>query len=439
VTATSSLPAHVGTVLAGRYELVRHIARGGMGDVYEGIDRLLHRPVAVKLFRAAPRSDRDRFDAEVRLLAGLSHPVLVRVYDAGSHDDDAYVVLELIDGPPLSERLQQGPVPPGEVATLASELADALAYIHERGVVHRDVTPANVLCGPDGRARLVDFGIARLLESPRVTATAVTIGTASYMAPEQVQGRDVTPAADVYALGLVLLEALSGRREYSGTVHEVVAARLARDPDTVTGVPEAWQALLRRMTSRDPARRPSATEVRDRARAMTALPEQTGPLPMATAPLVVPEATGALTQPIDAGPPTAQFPFPVLPVASTGARRRSAPATRIPIVLLACAAAVLALFVLVAAARGTGNDLLDPDTTTPSSEVTKDTQATRTQQTAPTTTAPVVTTPTTEAPVVTTVQEPPPAADPKSDDFDPFAGKPPGHAKKGDPLAEPSG
>jgi serine/threonine protein kinase len=425
VTTTSPLPAHVGTVLADRYELVRHIARGGMGDVYEATDRLLSRPVAVKVFRAAPRSDRDRFDAEVRTLAGLNHPVLVRVYDAGSHDDDAFVVLELIDGPPLSECLRdRGPMSSADVANLAAELADGLAYIHERGVVHRDVTPANVLCAPDGRPRLVDFGIARLLESPRVTATAVTIGTAAYMAPEQVQGHDVTAAADVYALGLVLLEALTGRREYSGTIHEVVAARLARDPDTTTGVPEAWRGLLAHMTSRDPVVRPSAMEVRDRALAMGADDSATAPLPIVTAPLVVPDPTGPVTQPIASGPPTMPFPVPpsVPPAGAAPARPRAGLVAQRAVLL--GIAAVVALFVLIAAARsggggGAGADLLDSQPTTTTVVRNGDARST-TASTTPATTA------TTQAPVVSE----PNRLDPMSPDFDPFAGEPPGRAKK---------
>src|SRR5688572_5471821 len=202
-----------------------------MADVYEATDHQLQRQVAVKVFRAAATSDRARFDAEVVVLAALNHPGLVQVYDAGDQDGDAFVVLELVEGPTLATRLREvGPLPAVDVADLGAQVADALAYVHERGVVHRDVTPSNVLCGPDGRPRLADFGIARLVDTTRVTAAATAIGTAAYMAPEQVQGHDVTPAADVYALGLVLLELLTGRRAFEGTGHEVAVARLARPP-----------------------------------------------------------------------------------------------------------------------------------------------------------------------------------------------------------------
>lgn len=261
--------AHVGACLGDRYDLVRHIARGGMGDVYEAHDGVLDRRVAIKVFRSASPTDRGRFDAEIRLLASLDHPTLVRVYDAGSCGDDAFLVMELVDGPTLAGRLvENGPVAAPEVARLGTDLADALDSIHARGVVHRDVTTSNVLCGPDDRVRLVDFGIARLLGTPRVTATATTVGTAAFMSPEQVSGGEVSGATDVYSLGLVLLEVLTGRRAFDGTFAEVAAARLTRDPDTTTAVAPGWQPLLRSMTSRAPELRPSMATVRDRLRAL---------------------------------------------------------------------------------------------------------------------------------------------------------------------------
>jgi hypothetical protein len=268
VTTSTSAPL-VGAVLEDRYELDRLIAHGGMGDVYGGQDRVLQRPVAVKVFRAGAPAERSRFDAEVTTLAALNHPGLVHVYDAGQHQGDGFVVLELVDGPNLRSILaERGALPPDEVAALGAPVADALAYVHSQGVVHRDVTPANVLCGPDGRPRLADFGIARLLDTSRITAVASTIGTAAYMAPEQVEGADVTPAADVYALGLVLLEALTGEVAFAGPSHEAAMARLARSPDVETGVPPDWTSLLGEMTRRAPLERPSAATVVDRLQAL---------------------------------------------------------------------------------------------------------------------------------------------------------------------------
>ena len=226
-----------------------------MGDVFEATDERLQRQVAVKVFREDPSLDRQRFDREARLLASLDHPGLVRVFDAGEHDRAAFVVLELVEGPTLADRLVEGALPPDEVADLGIAVGDALAYIHGHGVVHRDVKPSNILCDPTGHPRLVDFGIARVVDATRVTAVATAVGTAAYMAPEQVQGRDVTGAADVYALGLVLLELLTGARAFQGTVQEVAVARLTRSPD-VRAAPGPWRRPPQRH-DRTSARRPA--------------------------------------------------------------------------------------------------------------------------------------------------------------------------------------
>jgi hypothetical protein len=292
-----------------------------MGDVFEAEDQRLHRRVAVKVFRSGPAADRERFEREATMLASLEHPNLVRIFDAGEHDGDAFVVLELIDGPTLAARIPHGPVPPSEVAELGVALGDALAYVHERGVVHRDVTPSNILCGRDGRPRLADFGIARLVDSTRRTASATAIGTAAYMAPEQVQGHDVTPAADVYALGLVLLELLTGRRAFEGTGHEVAVARLARPPDTSTDVPGPWRELLATMTHRAAANRPTAAEVRDRLGAVVeAATRAEAPTGAVAAAVVVadgadllPPPEGATTVLEGAGGGTAVLPVGVAP------------------------------------------------------------------------------------------------------------------------------
>jgi hypothetical protein len=372
----------VGTVLADRYAIVRHIARGGMGDVYEAEDQQLRRSVAVKVFRGAAAADRARFDAEVVMLAALSHPFLVQVYDAGEHGGDAFVVLELVDGPTLASRLAgAGPVPPTEVANIGVALADALAYVHERGVVHRDVTPSNVICGADGRPRLADFGIARLVDTTRVTAVSTTIGTAAYMAPEQVQGHDVTPAADVYALGLVLLELLTGHRAFTGSPHEVAVARLVRSPDADTGVPEAWRPVLAAMTDRAPANRPTAVEVRDQLSGLV------DPAAVAAGAMVVdrPAPAEAVTMPLEAvGGGTTVMPVALVPEVGPAAVRDAVPAGRRRAVLAVVIGLVALLLAASALAGGDGIEL--PPSTTVTEPVVA-VPSTTTTTAAPTTTA----------------------------------------------------
>lgn len=253
-----------GAVLAERYELEERIGRGGMADVYRATDRALDRPVAVKVLRTftADDADRARFTAEARTLAGLNHPGLVMVLDAGTAEDHPYLVMHLVDGPSLSDRIGEGPLPPSAVARIGRQVADALAYVHANGVVHRDVKPGNVLLGAHGRAWLTDFGIARLLhDAARHTATGTMVGSPAYLSPEQLRGDDVGPAADVYSLGLVLLEALTGERVYPGSGVEAAMVRLSRPPSLPDDLPPGWRDLLRAMTSLEPSARPDPAQV----------------------------------------------------------------------------------------------------------------------------------------------------------------------------------
>ncbi len=251
----------VGSLLAGRYRLDDLLAHGGMGSVFAAYDEVLHRRVAVKVHRTGSKPDRRRFDREARVLAGLSHPNLVSVFDAGEEGDDLFLVLELIDGPTLASRLRAGPLHPDQVSEMGKQLADALAYVHGQGVVHRDVKPSNVMFDEHGRARLGDFGIAQFADATTLTAASTTVGTAAYMAPEQIDGSQVSAKADVYSLGLVLLESLTGHRVFQGPAHEAAVTRLVRDPDIPGDLSESWQALLPEMTSRQPADRPDAADV----------------------------------------------------------------------------------------------------------------------------------------------------------------------------------
>jgi serine/threonine protein kinase len=183
------------------------------------------------------------------------------VLDAGITAERPYLVMELVEGQTLSQLCAGTPLPPARVAAIGAQLGDALAYAHAEGVVHRDVKPGNVLVGPQDRVKLADFGIARLIgDTVRHTRTGHAIGTAAYLAPEQVQGSEITTAADVYSLGLVLLEALTGARAFPGSPTESALARLQRDPDVPESVPAPWRRLLEAMTRQAPERRPSAAE-----------------------------------------------------------------------------------------------------------------------------------------------------------------------------------
>lgn len=312
-------------LLEGRYQLSECVGAGGMATVYRAHDTALGRTVAVKMMRtgleaAGARSAR----SESIALASLSHPGLVTLFDARfSPGRPEYLVMEYVDGPTLSDRMRRGPLPAADVAELGAELAEALHAVHSAGVVHRDVKPSNVLLAPSGtpgrvyRAKLADFGIAYLLGEARLTSPGVVIGTLSYLAPEQLRGAEPSPAADIYSLGLVLLEALTGERAFPASApNEALAARHALTVELPDALPSGWAALLRRMTADDPAARPSAIEVALEARAI-APPRATATATQPTLPMPADETTPAATSVL---PHTAPLAAPA--VAARPPRRR---------------------------------------------------------------------------------------------------------------------
>jgi serine/threonine protein kinase len=255
-----SVSAH-DRLLAERYEVAELLGSGAMAEVRRAWDTRLRRHVAVKLFRAGSDvADVYRFDNEIRTLAALSHPGLVQVHDAKTTGDTPFVVLQLVDGCTLRDRIAEGPLDVDDVRRLGADLADALAYVHARGVMHRDIKPSNILIDQDGNAHLADFGLARLIGTTRLTRSGQLVGTAAYLAPEQVRGHEFSCAVDVYALGLVLLECLTGRREYQGSEIEAAVARLHRRPAVPDDLPEDLKRLLVLMTSLSPRRRPTAAQ-----------------------------------------------------------------------------------------------------------------------------------------------------------------------------------
>jgi hypothetical protein len=327
------------TVLDDRYALDELIGRGGMADVYRGTDRLLLRSVAVKVLRevSEPRQ-RDRFIDEARTLAALNHPGLVTLLDAGFTGDRPYLVLELAEGCTLAQQVHKGGLPPDRVATIGRQLAEALAYAHQRGVVHRDVKPSNVLL-VDDRALLVDFGIARLIgAADHHTRTGDAIGSPAYLAPEQVSGDEITPAADIFSLGLVLLEALTGLRAYTGSALEAAVARLTTAPPIPTSLDPGWRSLVARMTHRDPASRPTAAEVAGALDGPTVAPAPAPP------PVDALEATGELDATVEAPLHPASAGLDVPPPRGGWRRRRG---RLVAAVLLLVAAAAIGVPVLL--------------------------------------------------------------------------------------------
>jgi tRNA A-37 threonylcarbamoyl transferase component Bud32 len=308
-------------VLAGRYEIGPLVGRGATARVHRAVDRELGREAAIKVYDShVVAVEQLRWAREKTLLASVQHPGIVAVFDSGTWRGRPYLVMQLVDGENLAERLRTEPFTAAEVSELAVRLADALAHMHARHIVHRDLKPANVLLGPNGPV-ITDFGIAHALDSTRITGTGLVTGTAAYLAPEQILGEQPGSQADIYALGLILLECLTSQLEFPGTLAESATARLHRAPRIPAGTPEPLAQALTRMTAREPEDRPSAEELprllREHPATITALPPVAPPparrRAAATAGGLVTVAAaavlaGVLTSPADSG--TAPIPAP---------------------------------------------------------------------------------------------------------------------------------
>ncbi|MET1232754.1 MAG: protein kinase, partial [Candidatus Limnocylindrales bacterium] len=251
-------------MLGDRYRLTEALGEGGMATIYLGHDLKLQRDVAIKILR--PEYGRDeafvaRFRQEAHSAASLSHPNVVQVYDYGTDEAGPFIVMEYVDGQDLGEILKdRGFVPSGAAARIAMQVADGLAAAHAMGIVHRDVKPSNVLVSVAGQVKVADFGIARALSEAQLTLPGQTLGSVRYLSPEQARGENVTAATDIYALGLVLSEMLTGRPVWSGdTAGAVAMARLTEDPPAPSAIrPDvnpALDGIVRRALARDPAQR----------------------------------------------------------------------------------------------------------------------------------------------------------------------------------------
>ena len=260
-----------GRLLGERYRIETAIGFGGMATVYRATDEALGRAVAVKLFDSISH-DPARQESELAVLANLDHHGVVNLYDAGVDRDDfgrsrRYLVMALVTGQNLHERILVSPIASRHIAEIGYDMAEALEYIHARNVLHRDIKPANILLvdygsdAPRARAKLTDFGIALSEDIERMTAEGVTTGTAAYLSPEQVAGTPLTPASDIYSLGLALLQSFTRSIEFPGSMVESAMARLSRDPVIPDFLPPHWHALLSAMTARDPEHRPVGHEL----------------------------------------------------------------------------------------------------------------------------------------------------------------------------------
>ena len=252
------------TLLAGRYLRLSTLGIGGMARVHLAEDKRLGRRVAVKqLHSAAPEDSARRLEREARLGASLSHPNIVSVFDIETESESVLIVMEYVDGETLRDALAGGPLDTERALAVVRDIAAALDHIHSHGVVHRDVKPGNVLIGRDGTSKLADLGIATAAEVTRITLSGTVLGTAAYMAPEQLAGDDAGPAADVYALAAVAFEALSGRKARLGATPMEIAHRAATEapPDlreAWPGAPSGAAAALKRGMASDPADRPAS-------------------------------------------------------------------------------------------------------------------------------------------------------------------------------------
>jgi len=269
--------SQVDVLLADRYRLVQRIAGGGMGEVWRAEDTLLGRTVAVKTLRNEYVDDpefRARFRAEARHAGRLSHPGIASVYDFGETGGSAWLVMELVDGEPLSTLLRrESPLSVDRTLDLVAQTADALQAAHDGGVVHRDVKPGNLLVRPDGVLKVTDFGIASATGAVPLTQTGSVVGTAFYLSPEQAAGRSASPASDLYSLGVVAYECLSGRRPFPGDnpVAVALAHLQAPVPALRDAVPTPVRELVLQALAKDPADRfASAAEMARRAAALRA-------------------------------------------------------------------------------------------------------------------------------------------------------------------------
>jgi serine/threonine-protein kinase len=397
-------------VLSDRYRLDERLATGGMGEVWRATDQTLGRTVAVKVLLPALLAQPGfaaRFQAEARMMSAVPHPGVVRVYDYGETTVDTgnvvYLVMAYVEGEPLSHRIAAaGRLGAAETMSLVAQAADALEPVHAAGIVHRDVKPANLLVQPDGTVTLVDFGVAHDTASTRLTGTNMVLGTALYMAPEQVSGQPVSAATDIYALGAVAYHCLAGEPPFGGgTALEIAAHHLHEEPPPLPDdVPAAVRAVVERALAKDPAARyASAAAFAAAARAAAA---GTG-AGAATVPLSTVAVATVPVPPVRGAEPTTLSDMDAVPAGDTGpgwSRRRMAVVAGSVAAVLLTVVAVIAVLAMMRAGNNVrapspsaSSPSATPAATTPSRPVSTRTTPPR-QTTAPTQTTPATPLPT---------------------------------------------
>jgi serine/threonine-protein kinase len=336
----------------GKYTLGREIGRGGMGAVYESFHPQLARPVAIKIIQGSDADSRKYFMREAQTVAGLSHPNIINIFDVDEHQGQPFLVMELF-GASLADRIAQGPLPAAEVIRIGVKLTDALSYAHDLSIIHRDIKPANVLLRQDEMPVLADFGLARAVAgAPTQTASTMLLGTPAYMAPEQFRYQPATVQTDLYALGVLLFEALTGQVPFDGDTAAIIQGHLQRPVPAlhslVATIPPALEALVLNLLDKDPMQRPAnAATV---AQSLTSMQQALPP----TVPRVTNGGSVAATGPtiaIQQPPNPAKMPAknvilsqprPQTPVATPAAQPRKA-----FILALICISAIILLAVML--------------------------------------------------------------------------------------------
>jgi eukaryotic-like serine/threonine-protein kinase len=354
---TAARPADAGRVLAGRYRLGALIASGGMAQVWQGTDEVLRRQVAVKVLHphlAADATFVARFRQEAVAAARLAHPGIVSIYDTCSEEGVEAIVMELVTGPTLRQRLDDhAPIDPWQAAGLAAQVAEALDAAHRAGLVHRDVKPANVLLCGDGRVKVADFGIAKAVADADLTQPGLMVGTAKYLAPEQVRGEAVDPRTDIYSLGVVLYEMLCGRPPFVADTDAATAlARLQRDPlrprQVRPGIPRGLEEIVCRAMSREPDDRyDAAADLRAALLAAGATPSPAADLSATNIGAAPGHTTSAPIPPHQPAPPVATG-------ATTPSFRQTERSWLIPTALVLLAALALGIAGLLLGRSGAG-------------------------------------------------------------------------------------